>query len=525
MTDFSLEYDIAPVVIPPISEIEQVAQETSNFLLNIFEQQVPGLENLGLNYVGEDLSFPTYTIDYEVVVTVNDGTTKEELDAILNSAFQGTSLQDYVEVIQALPADNSFSRVTGIRKIDTPSNRQTNPGTAGESSSTNLTGIPVPLMAAAGAASFALIVLGITLNRREKAAMREGNPNQKQNFRDHMTVAGDTFAGETYAETINSANSKGGKSHSSRGVRAGYESAVRTNFAISSSDSDAGYGTESDYESGYEEEEKMEIDDDEDKSMSDASFSKYGGVVPVDAMHLRNEDYGPRQPHGPASRLTSNDALLRGVAAGARRAQNDEDNASMNSTIRSAGSGGIQAGHSTDSGSTSIHILEAVSSDDDDLKRASQGRQAFNMYYTRPGEIQIHIPSVETDDYEEVDIPGMDNSSSSGSDHMARMNGSVGSGSPLKDVSTGQATNDDGPSQRSFENITSQLGKDLQRELKREPEQQRPVQEKQPDPPQELPEEPRAPRAPTQRFSPKPKPPPSRTGGNSGVAALIQKFN
>lgn len=461
LADFSVEYDIAPVVIPPITDIEAVEAVTTGFLRNIFTEDVPGLLSLGLNYVGEDLAFPTYTIDYEVVATVSQGNTKEELDAVLDSAFQGARLQQYLELIQALPQENSFSRATGIRKIATPQarNADINPQTSGGNGNGQL---PVPLLAAAGAASFALIMLGIALNRREKRAQREGKANR--NHRDHMTVAGDTYAGETFAETINSAASKGGISQSSsRGGRlAGYETAVRP-YALSSSDSDGGYVTESDYESGYEEE-KVEIED--DKSLSNASFSRYGGVVPVIG----------EKPNGEGESMDST------IRSGASVAESN----SVHSRLQ----------HSTDSGSTSIHILEAVSSDDDDLKRASQTRQALDAYYSRPGEIQIQIPSVETDDYEEMQD------------------------AELLNTTVGRSDNAVTEAQRSLKNIADQLGEDLQGEQKkREPEQI--ILEKQPDPPEEASEELFEEASDRSNESATPQ----QSGGKSGVAELIQRFN
>ena len=404
LTDFSIDYDISPAIIPPLSEVEAVAAATTTFLRDYFEQQVPGLENLAVNYVGEDLSFPTYTIDYEVVATVSDGTTKEELDAVATRAFQGAKLQEYVELVRSLPDDNSFSRVTGVRKVVTPENRSAS-DSIGEDGGDGLVGqVPVPLLAAAGAASFALIVLGVTLNRRERAAMRNGNGGKHHHGGDGVTVAGDTYAGDTYDGTTYSHSPSRSVGEGNKSVLSGatYESAVRQ---IASDESASGYGSDSDAGSKYyeDEEEKVEIEEDNDNmGTSAASISRYGGVFPVDV----------HDPYMIAIRQSKRDDGGDGDSAGSMHssirsgASNHHEQPSYASsgdtTIHILGSAHSRP-HSTDSGESSIHILENVSSDDDDLNDRDEAMNlaTYRSYYNHSGQVQI--PSVERSDNDDYD--------------------------------------------------------------------------------------------------------------------------
>lgn len=506
LTDFSIEYDITPIVIPPISEVEAVAAVTTSFLRNVFQQQVTGLASLGVNYVGEDLAFPTYTIDYEVVATVEDGTTLEELDQTLNAAFQGNSLQTYIDLLQALPADNSFSRVTGVRRIATPEDRSASAPLTGQGSDSPQ--LPIPLLAGAGAASFVLIVLGVTLNRREHAAMKEGKKHM-----DHpadVTLAGDTFAGETYAGSTICTTSKSGKSHvSGDTLRSEYESAVRQFEEISE-----GYGTDSEVDEDhyYEdpkdyEEAKTELDDDEDdKSLSAASYSQYGGVVPVEELV--------------SNTLVVNDAFMKAGAS-----EGSADDRSVHSTLISGGSGvesvSIHSRNGNSTGSeTSIHILETSTSDDDDVKRIVETKQAFDAYYSKSKSAPMHVPSVERNDYEDIQ-------DAEGASILELHESSSSNKATAESLFESQTIH-------SFENIASKLGADLQQELKREPEEvlPDPIQRDLPDPPQEKPDEqpPEKPMGKRQgnysfyEEDEAPAKPVGKRGNRSSVSRLIQKF-
>lgn len=411
LTAFSIEYDIAPLVIPPLTDVEAVEAATATFLRDFFGDEVPGLENLVVDSVGEDLSFPFYTIDYEIVATVTDGTTKEELDAIATMAFQGASLQEYVEIIQALPTDNSFSRVTGVRKIATPENRDADLP-VGEGGGGLADDLPMPLLVAAGAASFALIGLGIALNRREKATLRKNRGGKGGG--DGVTVAGDTYAGDTFDGTLCSQSPSrggggGGGGDGNRSVLSGatYESAVRR---IYSDEASSGYGSDSDAGSKYyeKEEEKEEIGpmDQDTRSVDGARFQAYGGVLPVGVhdpyMNAIHENRG----HGDGDSAGSMHSSIRSGASGEKNHGSDHSRPVSTDSSGDTSIHLLDSTHSrplsTDSADTSIHILEDVSSDDDDLKHAESARQMYRSYYNSKTPL-VHIPSVERNDYDNAD--------------------------------------------------------------------------------------------------------------------------
>jgi hypothetical protein len=344
LTSFSLEYDIAPSEIPPISEIEAVAAETTTFLRSYFEANVPGYVSLGLNYVGEALAFPTYIIDYEAVASVSDGSTREDLDLVLNSAFQGASLQAYIDLIAALPG--SFSGVQGIRKVATPENRSSEFDSGSDEKATSL---PVPLLAGVSAASFVLITLGIILHRREKTSMREGK--KLDHHAGDITLAGDTFAGETATDTVYSADKS----------RFSYTSRENRNESDQISE---GYGSgreiEEDGEGSYEESKTEETDD--------GRGSQYGDVEPMDDS-MYEEAFSSSIPQNPLMGEESDidHAFIAQRAAYLSHVRSGD----VESVSTRSGRSGIvsydnmgRSGHSTSS-ETSIHLIEAATSDED----------------------------------------------------------------------------------------------------------------------------------------------------------------
>ena len=346
LTSFSIEYDTAPQSIPPISDIEEVTDVTRSFLRSYFQANVPGLISLGLNYVGEALAFPTYTIDYEAVASVSDGTTKEDLDLILDSAFQGASLQAYFDLIAALPPENSFSNVQGIRKVATPENR------SGEmvlgSAETSRNKMPIPLLAGAGAASFMLIVLGIYLNRREQHEMSEG---KKLMDAADVTLAGDTFAGETYTDTVCSAD----KSRISRSSGSSRQNRTECEHF---SEGYASAGGAPDAQARFEEC-KEEIED--ITEASEMYHSQYGDVHPIDddiyAQAFASTSENPLTETESAidhTFITGREAYLRETRS------RDVESGSVRSGIDS-----LDSRYANSTGSdTSIHIIEPSASDD-----------------------------------------------------------------------------------------------------------------------------------------------------------------
>jgi hypothetical protein len=222
---------------------------TLSFLRNYFQRNVAFLEDLELIVVGEDLDFPVYTIDYLATATIGGGAlgsiTQEDLDDVLEDAFQGTSLQEYLELIQSLPAANNFSRATGVVAVETPASRSA-AGSAEDSGSR----FPVTLMAAAGAVSFALILLGVGLNRREARMMRDGKGfGDGDDKHAEVTLAGDTYAETTVASTSKDYSSISGYSSTE------YESAVIHEVH-----------EESDYENDMEEGESSADEEGDDES-------------------------------------------------------------------------------------------------------------------------------------------------------------------------------------------------------------------------------------------------------------------
>lgn len=329
-------------MIPPVSEIEAVADVTRTFLREYFVANVPGIVSLGVNYVGEALAFPTYTIDYEAVASVSDGSTREELDLVLNSAFQGASLQAYIERVAALPG--SFSDVQGVRKVATPENRSSQLDSGGNQSSTS---VPVPLLAGVGVASFVLITLGIVLHRREKHATQQGK--KLDHHAGDITLAGDTFAGETATDTVYSADKS----------RLSYTSRENRNESDHISEGyGSGRGSEEDEGESYEES-KTEIDD--------GRGNQYEDMEPIDdSIYEEAFSSVPQNPligHEPSidhAFIAERAAYLSQVRSG------DVESVS----IRSGRSGIVsydsngQTGHSTGS-ETSIHLLETATSDED----------------------------------------------------------------------------------------------------------------------------------------------------------------
>jgi hypothetical protein len=387
----SIEYDIAPTLIPPISDIEAVAAVTLSFLRNYFQRNVAFLEDLELIVVGEDLDFPVYTIDYLATATIGGGAlgsiTQEDLDDVLEDAFQGTSLQEYLELIQSLPAANNFSRATGVVAVETPASRSA-AGSAEDSGSR----FPVTLMAAAGAVSFALILLGVGLNRREARMMRDGKGfGDGDDKHAEVTLAGDTYAETTVASTSKDYSSISGYSSTE------YESAVIHEVH-----------EESDYENDMEEGESSADEEGDDES----EYTEVEVTVAEYVEDEAEEDDAKAKQLADAERAAHIEELVSGMQYDVNAADNMMASiSSINMDDSFLGTDSLnfiqEEEHSSihSAEEESIYILEAPSGDsehysehyrqDNFRDHSRNSSYAAAQPVRAPSVERIHVPSVE----------------------------------------------------------------------------------------------------------------------------------
>jgi hypothetical protein len=120
--------------------------------------------------------------------------TKEALDGLLRAAFEEQNELDYIDYLGSLEAGNIFLTTTDVTYT---APREIMVSTRSESSSDAKTaGI------AAGAVGFALLVAGLAIYKRrngneEYYDAQEFSKSKRDSANENMTIAGDTYTGET----------------------------------------------------------------------------------------------------------------------------------------------------------------------------------------------------------------------------------------------------------------------------------------------------------------------------------------
>jgi hypothetical protein len=211
-----LSYTIEQLRIPFTSEVAEVVGITAAYLKIYFEEiffDDPDtvLRDFSTDRLdGDSFGFnQPYGIQYSSAAVFSIGSsivpTPGELDNLLSQAFLGLDLSIYLGLLESLPSDNLFSTTSDVTemKIPEPSGGGRNVGPAGSDARSDDSSNTIPIAAATGAGAFVLIILGVVVYRRrgryDELDKLDGNDMG------HMTVAGETFVGNSTAYSASDA--------------------------------------------------------------------------------------------------------------------------------------------------------------------------------------------------------------------------------------------------------------------------------------------------------------------------------
>ena len=135
------------------------------------------------------------TIYFSSVSTLVPG--KEELQALLTSAFRGTQKDDYLAVLANLPQTNIFQSTSEVEFVQGAAAASTGRASNGRGPEATRTA-SAPSAGIAAAAAAGALILGVTglLMYRRRAAV-DDSVGKFLDTDGHMTVAGDTYAGHS----------------------------------------------------------------------------------------------------------------------------------------------------------------------------------------------------------------------------------------------------------------------------------------------------------------------------------------
>ena len=135
------------------------------------------------------------TIYFSSVSTLVPG--KEELQALLTSAFRGTQKDDYLAVLANLPQTNIFQSTSEVEFVQGAAPASTGRASNGGGPEATKTA-SAPSAGIAAAAAAGALILGVTglLMYRRRAAV-DDSVGKFLDTDGHMTVAGDTYAGHS----------------------------------------------------------------------------------------------------------------------------------------------------------------------------------------------------------------------------------------------------------------------------------------------------------------------------------------
>jgi hypothetical protein len=213
-----LFYTIEQLRIPFTREVAEVVGITAAYLKIYFEEIFLDDPDTILNDFltdrldGDSFGFnEPYGIVYSSVAVFSIESsivpTPEELDNLLSQAFLGQELSIYLGLLGSLPSDNIFSTTSDVTETKLPeplgSGRNAAPAPADSDAKSNDRSSTIPIAAATGAGAFVLIILGVVVYRRRERYDELGKLDG--NDMGHMTVAGETFVGNSTAYSASDA--------------------------------------------------------------------------------------------------------------------------------------------------------------------------------------------------------------------------------------------------------------------------------------------------------------------------------
>lgn len=127
-TPFNLQYTLQPPdTVPSQSDINTLQNLTQKFLEQVFRLKYDfttntTLDSLQLKPVTSVDQNGTVSVDWEATATFSpDSTvvpTQNEVNALVNSAFQGMNSAVYMDLLSGTGSNNAFSSTTGFTKQD-----------------------------------------------------------------------------------------------------------------------------------------------------------------------------------------------------------------------------------------------------------------------------------------------------------------------------------------------------------------------------------------------------------------------
>ena len=216
LAPYTLFYTIEQLRIPFTREVSEVVGITAAYLKIYFEEIfLDDPDTILSDFLtdradGDSFGFnEPYGIVYSSVAVFSIESsivpTPGELDNLLSQAFLGQELSIYLGLLGSLPSDNLFSTTSDVTetKLPEPLSAGRNAAPAGSDAKSSDRSSTIPIAAAAGAGAFVLIILGVVVYRRRERYDELGKLDGHD--MGHMTVAGETFVGNSTAYSASDA--------------------------------------------------------------------------------------------------------------------------------------------------------------------------------------------------------------------------------------------------------------------------------------------------------------------------------
>jgi len=212
LAPYQLRYVFEQFEFVAHAEVDDVVTLTAGYLESYFVPRFPEMTTLETTLMGKQnpLLLPFEMNLTSTAVFPRDATTLPavaELDLVLMSAFSGTNLDVYVDILTRLPPGNVFSTTTEVMfdllaEVQERSGGTAKGATSGSSDSGGSSGPnKLAIGVSAGAGAFlALLIAAVHVRYRGSGAAASGDGLEKNHLLDeagHLTVADETYRADS----------------------------------------------------------------------------------------------------------------------------------------------------------------------------------------------------------------------------------------------------------------------------------------------------------------------------------------
>lgn len=212
LSQYVLTYEVPLTSFPLPSDFDELTMVTSSHNNDFFTEafatsSVILFDSSSTEFADNAFGIDNVEVSYETSLTFFPASaipTVEDVEFALGFAYQGEQLDDYLALLQSLPAANVFQGTTAVSfRIGeitlSTAEAPPSPTVTTQSEETEAdgdSGIEAgAIAAAAGAGAFVLLLAGLYASRRRNN--HRGHLGKFPDHDGHMTVAGETFTGQS----------------------------------------------------------------------------------------------------------------------------------------------------------------------------------------------------------------------------------------------------------------------------------------------------------------------------------------